>query len=133
MKKDVKKIILVVFIFLWGFSFPQWSAEAANVTFGQSILPVRFVYLDQEGEVSSIWSNVSARDKVYVVKFFNEKTKSEVRMSEGLLARYRTAIVQDENQAGKLKSFVRNSNTFTQASVDFVEKGDYFEEVHTIV
>jgi len=132
-KNGLKKIIFVVLLCICGLSFPQWNAEAANVTFGQSILPVRFVYLDQEGEVSSIWSNVSAKDKVYVVKFFNEKTRSEVGIDKGLLVRYRTAMTQDENQAVKLKGFARNNNMFTQASIDFVEKGDYLEEVHTIV
>ena len=132
-KKGVKNVIFVVLALLCGVSFPRWDAEAANVSLGQSILPVRFVYLDQEGEISNIWSNISAKDKVYVVKFFNEKTRSEVGMNDDLLVRYRMAIVRDENQAVKLKSFARNNNAFIQASVDFIEKEDCFEEVHTIV
>lgn len=114
-------------------SIPVGQAQAANVSFGQSILPVRFVYLDKQGGIKNIWSNVSVNDKAYVVKFFDDKTKKEVSRNEKLLGEYQKSIVRKEEQIFPDKELFAKTDKKIQLSIDFIKKDNSLEEVQTIV
>lgn len=98
----------------------QKACASSDMQFGQSILPVRFVYLDQEGDVGKIWSNVSQDDSQYVIKFFDEK-KQEMPPSRYLVAQY--------FKAGQETIIDGRITKCTQ----LIEKDNYIEEVRTIV
>jgi hypothetical protein len=112
----------VVFVMLVSIllGVPAQSASAANTTMSQSILPVRFVYLQKDGNINRIWSNVTEKDEVYVVKFFDEK-KKEVPMDKKNILEYtqksQTTIVSKQS---------------TQ-EIQFVAGSDGIEEIKTVV
>jgi len=132
-KNSGKFLVILGFFVFCCFGFLAKDVEASNVSFGQRILPVRFVYLDNEGAIKNIWSNISAKDSLYVVKFFDEKTKKEVRADEGLFERYRTSVKDDQEGSIVSKAFKGENKYFTQVSIDFVKKEGVFEEIQTIV
>lgn len=109
------------------------QVQAANVSFGQSILPVRFVYLDKRGEIKDIWSNISSKDGAYVVKFFDNKTKKEIGLNEKLLGDYQKNIAQNERQNFIDKALLAKSGKKVQLSIDFIKKDNLLEEVRTVV
>jgi hypothetical protein len=112
----------VVFVMLVSIllGVPFQSASAANTTMSQRILPVRFVYLQKDGNINHIWSNVTEKDELYVVKFFNEK-KEEVLMDKRNILEYtqksQTTIVSKQS---------------TQ-EIQFVAGSDGIEEIKTVV
>ena len=55
---------------------------AENIDFSQRILPVRFVYLDEQGQAKRSWSNVQNQDAVYVFKIFDNQGR-ELSLAEG--------------------------------------------------
>ena len=92
----------------------------SNMNFSQKILPVNFVYLNKKGDIGSVWSNVSASDDLYVVKFFDEK-KHEVPLSQNLLRQFAK------------KSESMTSSMSVSEHVQFVQKGSVLQEIKTLV
>lgn len=121
----IKKSYYVFFIglfFVANLMFSISSAEAkSNINFDQSIIPVKFVYLDKYGDIENIWSNVRNTDTVYVVKFFSKKYNKEVSMNDSYISEFKSNLSRVENI---------NKKTL---SVDFVKNGNVLEEVHTYV
>jgi len=100
--------------------FPQKALAATNTTMSQSILPVRFVYLEKNGTIDHIWSNVTEKDSAYVVKFF-DKEKKEVSMEKRMILKY----VEKSKEAAI-------SRQSTQ-EIRFIESAQGIEEIKTVV
>ena len=122
---NIKNVLQVSLFFLvvGAASFcvsPKQALAATSTTMSQSILPVRFVYLEKNGAIDSIWSNVTEKDSLYVVKFFDIE-KKEVLTEQSMLLKYveksRTATVS------------RQSTQETK----FVKTDGGIEEIKTIV
>lgn len=80
----------------------------------QSILPVKFVYLKEGGEVARMWSNVSEKDDLYVVKFFDASSGLEVSADIQAFYFYETArelemSISDYKKSLKVE-FVKNKD-----------------------
>ena len=100
------------------------------MTFSQSILPVKMVYVDQEGSVRNIWSNVSSGDSLYALKFLDYKSNQEREMNDGLMKNYQESVLS----SCSLEKSYENSIFYKQRisfNVDFINKGTVLEEVHT--
>lgn len=102
------------------FCVPAERVLAANTTMSQQILPVRFVYLEKDGSIERVWSNVTEKDAGYVVKFFDKKQK-EVSMDKKMILKY-------VEKSGE----VAISRQSTQ-QVQFVESSYGIEEIKTVV
>lgn len=113
--------------FLGGF-----GVQAAEFNFTQSILPVRFVYLGRDGAVEKVWSNVSDRDRAYVVKFFDSGNGKEIKMNFSGVKKYCQEIKTDyleaegERVAGSFKRSVGGS-----LMVDLIQRENSLEEIRT--
>jgi len=112
--------VLVIFIFNF-FVFPSVSEAKSSLNFSQSIIPVKFVYLDNKGNIENIWSNVKKNDHLYVVKFFSENDKNEVPVNDNVMSKFRNKLTMVEN------------NNIQTLRVDFFKNGNVLEEVHTYV
>jgi hypothetical protein len=113
-------------IFLLLIFFPN-SAGASNVNFSQSILPAKIVYLDSSLKIKNIWSNVSTKNGVYVIKFFDLVKNVELSMNRYLLDSYQQ--FETENLAFNYSGANENMN----ATVDFIQKNNNLEEIRTFV
>lgn len=125
--KLVRKFFGFLILFSLFFNFlcvPK--TEAANINFSMSILPVRFVYLDNKGEIEKIWSNVAENDSLYAIKFFNYNKKIELPENQEFMDKYFSYI---ENQK-KCEFF---SGGKINRIVEYKKNGDTFEEIQTIV
>lgn len=114
------------------FLFP-YSAKAANLNFSQSILPVRFVYLGKNNEIEKIWSNVSEKDSIYVIKFFNDK-RGEVSINERALISYQETVKREQTSMSALpngQAGSRQGSALANVAVDFLKTGGILEEVRT--
>lgn len=98
---------------------------AAGVEMSQSILPVKFVYLKKSGEVAKIWSNVSEKDDLYVVKFFDA--------SSGLEVSANTRISYFYEEIKKLEAEMSMADHKKSFKIEFVKNNDggIGEEVRT--
>ena len=117
-----------------GFFLPA-SASAKTLTLSQSILPVRFVYLNSGGEIEKIWSNISGKDSRYVMKFFDAKSQLEISGNENTLLDYQDTIRKSQLISGTITpglalGFYPPENKFNLA-IDFIRSGNSLEEVHT--
>ncbi|MFZ2153817.1 MAG: hypothetical protein WAV16_01155 [Candidatus Moraniibacteriota bacterium] len=70
------------------------KAVADGLNCSQSILPVKFVYMTDQGSIDNIWSNVGQWDDLYVIKFFSAK-KTELPLDSELLSRYAQSTTRD--------------------------------------
>lgn len=112
-----------LFVFMSSFFVFSSEAEAKNsVNFSQSILPVKFVYLNDKKQIRKVWSNTRETDSVYVVKFFSDKDKKELAVEKKLLAKFKKASIKQEV-----------NNNLQSLRVDFIESEGSLEEIHTFV
>jgi hypothetical protein len=109
------------------------GTQAAEVHFGQSILPVRFVYLDHNGQITKIWSNVSEKDSVYIIKYFDEKSQKEVALeSNNVFNSYQNIIDQTQLISGSVSAADMKGDTVQDnLAIDFVKINNTVEEIHT--
>ncbi len=112
-------IFVVVCVAVFGTS--SENAIASEMKMRQRILPVRFVYLEKDGSIDRIWSNVRENDDEYIVKFFDTKQK-EVSPTKLLLDDYQLHISREDKKTAQLDK-----------SVHFNEQDEFLEEVHTAV
>lgn len=112
-------VLLIAIVFgCW----PMQKIEASNINFSQSILPVQFVYLDNDFSIDKIWSNISATDSQYVMKFFDARQK-EVLINNNLVSDYANFISVKESR----------QDIFTSVSVSWAKQGEIMEEIKTVV
>ncbi len=114
------------------------SPKSVNVTFSLTILPVRFVYINENGDIERIWNNALNKHDLYGLKFYStENEKDEINPTYKQLSAYYT-IIQNTNEFFEGDIYKINetklqekNNSFT---VDFVknEKGN-ITEVHTLI
>ncbi|NMA30026.1 MAG: hypothetical protein GX943_03155 [Candidatus Pacebacteria bacterium] len=64
------------------------AIQAAELEFNQSILPVRFVYLDNNQQIQRIWNNAKIDDQQYILKFFNSLNQEIAIVDETLIKQY---------------------------------------------
>jgi len=124
---------VMVVVLIANFFLPS-LANAQVVNFSQSILPVRFVYLDNQNEIQKIWSNVSSDDSLYVVKFLNQKSQKEIKMNSNIFGDYQNMIRRSKLMSGELLASSLNSynkGNSRSLSVDFIQDKNSIEEVHT--
>jgi|GEM_PF-1945335 len=136
--KQAKKIQLewaLMLIFILAGLAAAGSTVAENLNFSQSILPVRFVYLDNQNTIQRIWSNISPTDNLYMVKFINVKTQTEMGFSENVFNSYQDIMRKSNSVSGLIvPSAVIASpaqNNFYNLAIDFIKTENSFEEVHT--
>jgi hypothetical protein len=125
-------VLSLVFSFLVTL-FPYSSAQAAKVTFKQSILPVHFVYLNKGGAVKRIWSNVTDEDSVYVVKYFDDKSQQEIAPSKKAIEKYHDMVQAGdvETSEPKHKPVIVSAEHTDGISVELRTNADVMEEIRT--
>lgn len=121
MKIKNKKIYLFLLISFSALMFFRGAQANNSVNFGQSILPVKFVYIDSKGKISRIWDNVGYADSAYVLKFFSENKNKEIEINENILTEFGDRSIRYEE------------NNLKSLSVDFFIKDNKLEEVRTFV
>lgn len=114
-----------------GFAFSP-KASASEINMSQRILPVRFIYLNRNGGIEKVWSNVTDADSLYAIKFFDAKTQAEVSSNPKLVNDYQRVVSQSRLVSGTafpdrtISDFSRNN-----LMVNFVQKDGVMEEVRT--
>ena len=98
------------------------KVAASDINFGQKIFPVKFVYVTDTGNVESIWSNVSSKDDIYVVKFFDAEKKNEIASDQKMISLF--SQNDNENQI---------SIAFTKKTQLIQKENLFLEEITTIV
>ena len=88
------------------------------------------VYVDKKGDVRDIWSNVSSRDNLYAVKFFDYESKKETETNEKLLENYQRSVLKNFLSEAAYKNDLSYDRRIS-FNVDFVSRGSSLEEVHT--
>jgi hypothetical protein len=111
------------------------SSNRTNVTFSVTILPVRFVYVEN-GQIVKIWNNTTENDTEYVLKFLDYESNEELVETEQLTIAYFEAIQGiDVFEQGVI--FERTSTTFVDntrsSEVQFNYTATGVEEVHTFI
>ena len=111
------------------------SSGSTDVNFVLTILPVRFVYVENN-EIIKIWNNVEKDDTQYVVKFLDQNEK-EITPSENLYSQYFNIIeeldvfkhgtIYDENM--RISKKADNDNIYIQVNENSLEK----EEIYTMI
>lgn len=101
-------------------------AHALDVSFGQRIMPVRFVYLDRHREIASIFDTVSERDPSYIVRFFGSDRNP---ISVGDIAEPLWDLYIRDRMNGSV-SYLPGQ---VEHRLEFVRRGETIEEIHTYV
>jgi hypothetical protein len=113
-----KSILFAIWIFSSMFLWSCDNVLASGVQMSQSILPVKFVYLDKHNKISDIWTNVAENDNQYVLKFVRPDGKEDVVANSELVA-----LFVKKNQNSVSCSDV--------ADVRFLQNNEGLEEVRT--
>jgi len=98
------------------------KVAASDINFGQKIFPVKFVYVTDTGNIESIWSNVSSKDDMYVVKFFDAEKKNEITSDQKMLSLFS----QNDNENQISIAFTKKTQLIQKDSL-------FLEEITTIV
>lgn len=131
--------IFSIFFFCFLLLAPQSTVFAAPsstaITFKQVILPVRFVYVDSNGQINNIWNNVTTIDDLYVVKFFNNIDKSEIPQTDSLIERY-TEIISNtssfnQGEIYKINKLSSNNSKINNLDISFQYTTLGLNEIHT--
>lgn len=142
--KILSSVLNCIFLFAVFFSFllnlripvQAWDNSSTNTQFQQSILPVRFIYLDENGNIIKIFNNVSELNTVYILKFYNDKTGVELPITKDLLDKFQILIDKvDMLQQG---FFYTASLTQKQAQtitphIELLNSPQGLQEIHTIL
>lgn len=131
-------IILLFFSVALFFNFCLKESSAGEVNFAQAILPVRLVYLGNDGAVEKIWNNVTSGDNSYFVKFYSVSGKKEIIPTEKNFNEYESLVCR--SNSSKLNTafaknianppFLENGNEMN-FEINFIKKETVIEEVHT--
>lgn len=111
------------------------SNNQTNVEFKLTILPVRFVYIE-DGEIVKIWNNTKENDSRYALKFFDYRTEEEINPTNTMYATYNQLITQ-LNVFSEGIIFEKGQTVTTDEKItwdiqmSYTSKGS--EEVHTYI
>ena len=107
------------------------------VEFKLTILPVRFVYVNDLNEIIKIWNNVKGNDRLYVLKFFKEDEKTEISENPLLKRKYLEAMKGlDAFKKGVIYSQegIKSKENYAQRiKVDFSNSSTGTEEIYTYI
>ena len=111
------------------------SNNQTNVEFKLTILPVRFVYIE-DGEIVKIWNNTKENDSRYALKFFDNQTEEEINPTKTMYATYNQLITQlDVFSDGiifeKGQTVTTDEKVTWDIQMNYTSKGS--EEVHTYI
>lgn len=112
--------------------------KAAQLEFDQSILPVRFVYLDKNQQIIKIWNNTKANDRQYVLKFFNFENKEILITSQELIDQYFSILEKinpfDKGLIFHQDAITKNSSLSNKGlKIELRESDLGLEEVYTYI
>lgn len=114
------------------FSPPAVYAGNTFIDLEQSILPVRFIYLDSEQNIIKIWNNVGPFDRAYVIKFYTNT--SEIEIDQDLIERYTNLLSQiDPFKYGYISTNENNTSLLRQHEINLLIINDGYEEIHTYI
>jgi len=116
----------------------SFSSNSTNVTLSLKIIPVRFVYLNDNYEIVKIWNNVKEEDQVYALKFYKEDEKTELIVGDDVTAEYfeivketdifkQGIIYTQDSQKVVQKNYARN------LEIEFNNTSSGVEEIHTLM
>jgi len=142
--KILSSVLNCIFLFAVFFSFLlnfqisalAWDNSATNTQFEQSILPVRFIYLNNNDDVVKIFNNVTETNTAYILKFYREDTNSEVPISDSLLNNFKQLINKvDISQQGFIDIGQNNQNArqVIGPAVEFFNSPQGLQEIHTFI
>jgi hypothetical protein len=118
MFKFVAPLFVTAVFFVFNFNF----ARAEKISFGQSILPVKFIYLDKYGNIEKIWTNIDESSEIYIMKFYKNNGASESLTTGENIQSYKKVTINNNYFLG---------DNFAELKVDFLEKSGKFEEILT--
>lgn len=111
--------------------------SSTDVEFKLTILPVRFVYVNDLNEIIKIWNNVKENDSLYVLKFFKEDEKTEISENPLLKRKYLEVMKGlDAFKKGVIYSqegITPRGNYAQRMKVDFSNSSTGTEEVYTYI
>ena len=111
--------------------------SSTDVEFKLTILPVRFVYVNDLNEIIKIWNNVKENDSLYVLKFFKEDEKTEISENPLLKRKYLEAMKGlDAFKKGVIYSqegITPRGNYAQRMKVDFSNSSTGIEEIYTYI
>lgn len=110
-------VLFAVWIFSSMFFWSCKDVQASGVQMSQSILPVKFVYLDKHDKINNVWTNVAENDNQYVLKFLHPDGKEEAASNSELVKLF-------------VKKYQNPSNNNIE-DVRFLQSKDGLEEVRT--
>lgn len=111
--------------------------SSTDVEFKLTILPVRFVYVNDLNEIIKIWNNVKENDRLYVLKFFKEDEKTEISENPLLKRKYLEVMKGlDAFKKGVIYSqegITPRGNYAQRIKVDFSNSSTGTEEIYTYI
>lgn len=131
-------LFAVFFSFLLNFQIPirAWGNSSTNTQFQQSILPVRFIYVDDQEDIVKVFNNVVGSNTQYVIKFFNADNEQEIGVNPGLLSKYQEFINNvDISETGFSTSSLDNKTTSQDGRpmIELINSPQGLQEIHTII
>lgn len=113
-------------------------AKTAQVKFNLAILPVRFVYLDEQKQISKIWNNTTINDQQYLLKFFDSSNRELTVNNQQIIEQY-FKILESTNPFAEGYIFDRastkySSNTAIQDfKIELKSNSLGLEEIYTYI
>lgn len=112
------------------------DGSRTQTTLKISILPVRFVYVNDENEIVKIWNNTKEEDTKYILKYIDFETNKEIEENEILANKY-LAVIKNIDVFAEGVIYDINVRITTENSVDWDiqvnDTGSGLEEVHTYI
>lgn len=113
-------------------------AKTAQVKFNLAILPVRFVYLDEQKQISKIWNNTTINDQQYLLKFFDSSNRELTVNNQQIIEQYFTILEStdpfDEGYIFDREIKTYSSNTAIQdLKIELKSSSLGLEEIYTYI
>lgn len=105
-----KSLLVASWVFSSMFLWSCNNVQASGVQMNQSILPVKFVYLDKHDKISNVWTNVAENDDQYVLKFLRSDGKEDVGGNSDLVALFVKKYQNPANNNNEDVRFLQSSN-----------------------
>ena len=113
-------------------------AKDTQVEFNLAILPVRFVYLDEQKQISKIWNNASINDQQYLLKFFDSENR-EIKINNQQIIKQYFTILESTNPFDEGYIFDRESNKYSSNTaiqdlkIELKSSSFGLEEIYTYI
>lgn len=113
-------------------------AKDVQVEFNLAILPVRFVYLDEQKQISKIWNNTTINDQQYLLKFFDSSNRELTVNNQQIIEQYFT-ILESTDPFDEGYIFDREIKTYSSnvpvqnLNIDLKSSSLGLEEIYTYI